>query len=217
VSWIWYYGSALIGLGHLLSPRFARLLFASGFSADMDAASSSHPDLDPLWSCERVQFLHDDTSIRRIDQVFFLAERPLALRHLRVCQHNRSELLNCGRCTKCLRTMVSLRLAGASDRATTFPPLDLDLLASTKVHLPKMRLFVEENLAAAEARGDDPELIRALRASLAIPPALRARLVGRRAYSVARRKLRNGLRRARRVLLGTTARRRHGRPEGGDK
>ena len=73
----------------------------------------SHPALDPLWSTEAVEVVHDGAETRRVDKVAALAASPLALRYLRVCWENRGGAYNCGRCGKCMRTMVDLDLAGA--------------------------------------------------------------------------------------------------------
>lgn len=91
-----------------------------------------------------------------------LAHAPVALASLRVCVR-RSER-NCGRCEKCLRTMVELHLAGALDSCTEFEqPLDLAAVASTslKVTGAKRRHWERAQLALG-----DRELDRRLAAAI---------------------------------------------------
>ena len=92
---------------------------------------------------------------------------PVALEHLRVCWENLEGAYNCGRCEKCIRTMVNLTVAGALDRCQTFDrELDLFEIAHLPIHDANDRTFVEENCEALAARGGDPELLRALETSL---------------------------------------------------
>src|SRR2546423_480346 len=79
------------------------------------------PLLDPLFSTERVEVVHDSILRGRNQKIDYLAgERPEALRVLKVCyQENRPD--NCGRCRKCLLTMAALAAAGALRAAEQVP------------------------------------------------------------------------------------------------
>jgi hypothetical protein len=60
----------------------------------------------------------------RYEKTRLISEWDLALRHLRVCNRTEeytSEQLNCGRCEKCVRTMLGLLAIGALWKATAFP------------------------------------------------------------------------------------------------
>jgi hypothetical protein len=85
--------------------------------------------LDPLFSTEAVSLEPDSVAPSRVEKGLWLArERPDLLAELKVCFHeNRPD--NCGRCSKCLVTMVSLEAAGALELAEEFPPLDGEALA----------------------------------------------------------------------------------------
>jgi len=88
---------------------------------------------------------------------------------LRVCYKNTKGTYNCGTCDKCLRTMTNLYIAGALEKAETFPhQLDLDLIAKTPTINDEHGgpIFHNENLAALEARKLNPGLQKAIRASL---------------------------------------------------
>jgi hypothetical protein len=87
---------------------------------------------------------------------------------LRVCFQQGGEGLNCGRCPKCVRTMVGLRAIGGAGRCRTLPAeFSLREMSSGKIRTRRSLTFVKENLAAVEARGTDPDLTVALRRLLA--------------------------------------------------
>jgi hypothetical protein len=168
VSWRLYHGAALASVALLLAPRFHRVLIpASQSYADLFPLGS-HPLVDPLWSTEDTELVHDGCEATRSERVARIAQSATALRWLRVCSEEAGEGDNCGRCEKCLRTMIGLRIAGALPRCAGFPqPLDLDAVTGMDVGNVHRRAFAEDNLRAAEARGDDPALAGALRACLA--------------------------------------------------
>ena len=90
--------------------------------------NGSHPALDQLWSSERVEIVHDGAELSRFQKIGRLtADRDL-LDSLRVCWKNVGDAYNCGRCEKCLRTMVGLTLFGIPEGAAPFPPLEHGVL-----------------------------------------------------------------------------------------
>jgi hypothetical protein len=112
--------------------------------------SPTHPITDPLWSNERTDFVHDG-AVRRSDKLRAIASCKEALEVLRPCWAN--EQYNCGKCSKCLRTMTSARLLR----------IDLPSLPRLKSTLPIWRLqvagiddlaYFRENLALARRIGD---------------------------------------------------------------
>jgi hypothetical protein len=117
--------------------------------------------LDPLWSTEAVELVHDAVESRRVDKVRAVSGSGAALRVLRVCLAN-THRYKCGRCEKCLRTLVTLRLLGVE--APTFPPLDVGLVRKMPLHVEALS-FLAENLDLAAERGD-AEIAAALRAAL---------------------------------------------------
>lgn len=102
-----------------------------------------------------------------MDKIHRLAQHAIALQHLRLCLDNPAGVYNCGLCTKCLRTMVNLRVAGALERCPTFAaPLDLERVAHIDSHTKNGREFLLENLEALEGTSRDPELAQAPQAAL---------------------------------------------------
>jgi hypothetical protein len=115
------HGATLASLALALSRLFHTVFIASGSSYFELHPWGSHPAIDPLWSTESLEIVHDGAEADRAYKLEYLTQSPLALAHLRVCWKNPGGAYNCGRCEKCLRTMAALEVAGVLDRAATFP------------------------------------------------------------------------------------------------
>lgn len=166
VNWYLYHGAALAAVGLLLSSRFRKMFIAASRTYADLIPIGSHPLLDPLWSTETLEFVHDGCEATRIEKAAAIASDNIALKHLRVCWENRSGAYNCGQCEKCLRTMACLRTIGVLQRCSTFEsPLNLKALAHIDVEWTH-RTHFEKNLEVLEKSGADPELAGALRRCL---------------------------------------------------
>jgi hypothetical protein len=184
------HGAAIATIGHLLAPAFERLYIASSVHFRDLFPWGTHPLLDPLWSSELLEFVHHGCGARRIEKVEYLAGFDAALNNLRVChwglglEFDRNGAYNCGRCEKCIRTMISLEAAGKLSQSKSFDrPLrsrSVGSMTATK----EILAFFHENLEALRRRGARPDVQRALELCLNRPWHDRAR---RRARSVLRR------------------------------
>lgn len=169
--WEDYYGAGMASVAHLLSARFSKMYFAAAQTyADLDP-SGVHPLLDPLWSSEAVEIVHDGAEFGRIQKAARLGANPVAMKYLRVCwqtpAHSWRGKYNCGQCTKCIRTQVNLHLAGVLDRCQTLPhEIDLDAVRRLPTANPHQHAYALENLREAERQNADPDLILALQQSL---------------------------------------------------
>jgi hypothetical protein len=122
LSWDYIHGGCLAAAGLFLRRAFRQIYIPSTFSVEEQVPWGSCLALDGHWSTENTTFVHDGVEATRIDKVIWqIAESPLALEHLRVCYENVRGSYNCGHCDKCLRTMISLYVAGALERSKTFP------------------------------------------------------------------------------------------------
>lgn len=166
MPWAFYHGAALCGVGHLLSGAIGRLFIAASYTFRHLTAWGSHPLLDREWSTSRLDVVHHGCDATRVAKAAVVAGSDAAMAALRVCLVNRGGHYNCGECRKCLRTLVNFRIAGALDRCRTFArPLDLTRVRRGAGGAVE-GAFLEENLDAARARGDDPHLVHALTIAL---------------------------------------------------
>lgn len=164
-NWAVYHGAALAAVGHALAGRFHTIHVPATLTYAHLVPLGSHPLLDPLWSSETMEIRHDGAEASRIDKLERIADEPAARRWLRVCWENRGGAYNCGRCEKCLRTMVALRSLDRLDDFETLPHV-IDEGAIRAVTLPEVRYTWEASLARLEVSGHDPGLARALRRRL---------------------------------------------------
>jgi hypothetical protein len=164
VSWEEYHGSALATIALLLAPHFSRVLIpATNSYADL-VPLGSHPLLDPLWSTERVEIVHDGADASRIEKLHTAAGHPAGRAHLQVCWEHANQRYNCGICEKCIRTGVAVRLAGLDG---AFP----DLPAPTIRQVARVRLagrgLAWKDLDAVARASDQRALSWAIRAARA--------------------------------------------------
>jgi len=183
--WGLAHGSAMASIGHLLGQHFRRIYIAASLDLPNQIHWGTHPQLDPCWSSETLEFIHDGSDTRRIDKVARLAQEDIALQTLRVCIYPPGEKLNCGRCEKCVRTMIALRAVNALERCPTFAAR-LELSQVYRLYLaedPLHQAFVAENLARLEQTGADPALAAALRRVQQVPrPIKRLLRLARRGH-----------------------------------
>jgi hypothetical protein len=169
VPWLHSHVAGLASIGHLLSPYFRRIYIPGTHThGDTDQFPWwSHPSLDPLWSTEALEFIHDGCEATRIQKAALIAQSDVALKSLRVCFESANNAYNCGYCEKCIRTMINLHIVGALDQCTTFNTrLDPKRISRLLIANRGVRVFVEENLKALENRPADRELFNALRRAL---------------------------------------------------
>jgi hypothetical protein len=164
LSWsMYYHGAGLASIGLSLAAGFRRILIPSTHSFRHLFAWGSHPLLDPLWSTERTEIVHDGCEVTRVDKTAMIVDDQFALDHLRVCLRNRGGPGNCGRCKKCIRTMVTLDALGVLSRAKTFPPrLPEGFDQLLPVATDNDRAFVEEIISYLEEHGTNDNLAKTL-------------------------------------------------------
>jgi hypothetical protein len=165
------HGAALASVGHVLSPFFKRIFIATSHTYDDLSPWGTHPLLDPLWSTEKLEFIHDGCEATRIDKVALLSQFDIALQFLRVCLSPRlNGAYNCGHCEKCLRTMINLYIVGALDRCATFNlPLPIKRISKLIILDPEALSAARVNLKALEKGNGDKRLGRTLRRILNRP------------------------------------------------
>lgn len=174
------HGAGIAFMGHSLSGGFGHMVVPADQSYSIAGASGSNPLINPLFASDRLAFDYHGLEAGRPGKVARLAaERPDLLPYLKVCFMENSPA-NCGRCRKCLVTMIALQSAGALERASLFPDeIDLEILRAIRIDEMTLRFFFAESL---ERLGDSERdrLVRAgvehvLRRSARPTPLARAR------------------------------------------
>jgi hypothetical protein len=144
----------LLGFEHVFIP--------AAVSYAQLAPLGSHPLTDPLWSTEGTSIIHDGCEHERSQKLKVVSDNPGVLENLMVCFNDMNR--NCGKCTKCLRTMTALRLHKV--HAAPFPQQALpDEVRKAGILDDLEMIFFKEHLALA-MRSGDKEMERALMESI---------------------------------------------------
>lgn len=159
VEWEAYCASATAAVALFLAPHFERVLIASDADHETQLPIATGRMIDHLWSTEQLEIADDGGRLNREQRLRRIAGHPLVRRTLRVCWENRDGAYNCGRCRKCLLTMVSLEARGLLASMPTFPELDLGLLSELEIWRPLSLALWEDALDTARDAGR-PDLER---------------------------------------------------------
>lgn len=159
------FGSSLAAVGLCMQSTLDKIIIPSGANYAQLRPWGSHPLTDPLWATENTTFIHDGCEANRMGKIKAISKSELALSRLRVCYDNVAGRYNCCICEKCLRTMLSLKLCGALEKATSFDlPLNLNLFKKIKV--PKHNIIYFRDILDEAEKIGNRELISAIKIAL---------------------------------------------------
>ena len=168
LAWRWGQAGALSAIALLLGDDFRRFLIAAGAPNSAVVAypdweaGHAHPLLMPMFSTARCELVIDGGALDRHRKVKRVVRSPLALETLRVCWASHEPAYNCGRCAKCVRTMVELASVGALGSCPTFPALDPETLVKIPTLFPHETFVLEEGHRRLVEAGAEPEVLAAL-------------------------------------------------------
>lgn len=150
------HGAAITGFASLLSDSHGTLYLPASYAYADLYPWGSHPLVDPKWSTDALEVVHEGAGAGRVEKTRAIAHDPSAQRHLRVC-FQRDGSYNCGHCKKCVRTKTALELEGVLGAFATFPEgLQIEEIAQLGAKSESDYIFAKENLAFARAaRRDD--------------------------------------------------------------
>jgi hypothetical protein len=123
-----FMGAALSAVAHAFSKRLTVVSINSCQDIPNIIPYSSHPLLNPKYSSSDLRILHEGITLSRFEKTKLIAEWDIAVQRIRVCnkiEHYKPGMLNCGKCEKCLRTMLTLMALGVLEQAHTFPNTDI--------------------------------------------------------------------------------------------
>jgi hypothetical protein len=193
VDWADLFGAGLSSVAHCLGGGVGAVVIPSSADYATQGPCGSSPLLDPLFSTERVQVEHGTIAYERTEKVAALfAQRPDLVPHLKVCARING-VDNCGRCMKCLWTMVCLEATGALPAAKSFPNrIPVELVRQLRLPFYPLRIWWLQALLALPPDDRMRDLRAAIEECLyrSARPALRER--ARAAIERVRCKLQRG-------------------------
>lgn len=163
--------------GAFLAPLIASpgyvgdaLMASAGEGGPTQSPHGSHPMLDVEYSTGAVQVHHVQPQVGRTDKLRMIAGWEPAFDTLQVCHGwlaPSPDAVNCGRCEKCMRTMIGLLVCDALPKFTTFPHDDVtpEMIDEIKIQARYDYLTVPEVIDGLERIGRD-DLVRAIQAQV---------------------------------------------------
>jgi hypothetical protein len=169
--WIYqFHPAALASVAHAFSQRLTAVSVASSFCLSNLALGATHPLIEPNYSSMNLRIRHEGILYSRLDKVRLLSDWQVALENLRVCTQNPPGMLNCGKCEKCLRTMLELLALNSLEKATAFPSQDVspEMLAHIRLSHSYEDMWYAELIPflTAQGRHDLIEVIQEKRVAL---------------------------------------------------
>jgi len=150
-----FFGAVLAAVVHAFSPRIDLAWLASSYDIPHLHPCGSHPLLDPEYSSADLQIRHRDVGLSRMEKLRIVADWDVAFQNFRVCLANVPDKLNCGRCEKCVRTMLELEALGLLDQTQAFQEnaVDAAWLDAFSITIRVREPFYEELIEPLKARG----------------------------------------------------------------
>jgi hypothetical protein len=126
----WQHASLLAAIAHAASTRIHRCIIAPDYSVEhIPHPHGSHPWLNSYFGADFLAIITGDMEqFSRVEKIRFLSAQPGVLNALRVCWDSPAipeGHLNCGRCLKCVRTMLAFMACGQLAQTTAFPSNDV--------------------------------------------------------------------------------------------
>ena len=150
-----FFGAVLAAAVHSLSARINLAWLASSYDIPHLHPCGSHPLLDPEYSSHDLAIRHRDVNLSRMQKLEIVADWDTAFHHFRVCLANVPDKLNCGRCEKCVRTMLELEALGLLDKTRAFEDdrVEPEWLDAFRITIRVRDPFYRELVAPLRRRG----------------------------------------------------------------
>lgn len=148
----WQFASLLAAIAHAAGHRLSQIIIASDNVIEYVQRHGSHPWLNSYYSSDTLRLSTGDSEqFTRLQRVRIVVEHGQSFKALRVCfamDKIPQGKLNCGTCSKCVRTMLELVACGAPQAAVSAfsaRGVTLDLLKkSTRIDYRQFVEYYEE-------------------------------------------------------------------------
>ncbi len=150
-----FFGAVLAFVAHTFAPILNLVYIASSYDIPNLVPCGSHPMLDPEYSSFDVRIRHTGVAFSRLDKLRIVANWDAALQNIRVCLANVQDRLNCGKCEKCVRTMIGLIAVDALHKTSAFVEDNVspELLDNFSIIIRHREPFYTEMLEPLRKRG----------------------------------------------------------------
>lgn len=156
------FSSLLMACIHAFAPIFGRFYISghASWSYEDLLPMGSHPLLDNMLSSDQLQIIHECSKKGRSGKIQYICDNNEVKNYLRVCfgpyefEKSTGKPLNCGKCEKCVRTVMVLDILDRRSEINTFP-LDVPISEYQRPELLAhiMTIFLKETLELAKSAG----------------------------------------------------------------
>ena len=113
LDWNHTFGTALASCLNNFKKLYSKGIISGTFSYKFNRyGRGSNPIIDPLLSSSSFEILHDGAKYYRDKKVFGISKWNQGVNNLRVCFSGKQKHINCGKCEKCIRTMMIFEAHG---------------------------------------------------------------------------------------------------------
>lgn len=150
-----FFGAVLAAVAHAFDSRLNMVFIASSYDITHLHPCGSHPLLDPVYSSYNLRIVHRDLALSRMEKLQIVASWDAAFQHLRVCLANVPDRLNCGKCEKCVRTMLEFLAINKLHKTAAFEKNDVlpELLSAFSIRIRDREPFYQEILPHLNNQG----------------------------------------------------------------
>lgn len=156
----WQFASLLSAIAHTASSRIHRCIITPDNVLEyIEHPHGSHPWLNSYFGADFLEIITGDMEqFSRLERIRLLTQWPGALDSLRVCWDTGAipnGHLNCGRCAKCIRTMLEFLVCGQLTHTQAFPrnAVTPDMLKSVHIRSNVEVEYFVELISPLEAMG----------------------------------------------------------------
>lgn len=156
LNWSDAWGTQIVCGLYLFAGRYDTALTANDMPYQwMGMPWASHPVTNPLLGSKGFTVIDDGGEFSRSEKAKLIAQWPEAMRHLHVCfgVSHPGTYKNCCTCEKCLRTILSFRIAGCARPETFLHDPSDDEIRRVRLQLVTRIMRWEQLARGAEAAG----------------------------------------------------------------
>ncbi len=162
LDWEDAFGTAVGSCLMLLQSGYRTGLIASSFPYQaLSLPYGSNPITDWMLSSNAFKIVHDAAAFPRLEKMREIVNWPEALSSLRVCWQGSQGDRNCGRCEKCVRTILNFRILGVGLPECFEEDITDDQIRNIRVTAGPLT-EMERVLAAAQLAGISDSWVQAL-------------------------------------------------------
>lgn len=159
VGWEMAHGGGLASVGLFFKLLLQKMYISSSDSYLDKVPYGTHPVLDRLWSTEGLSFIPYGTEYNRIEKMKYIVGDEFVQNSLRVCWVRSENTYNCGKCRKCVTSMMLLEMLGFRKLFTVFPERISYEVLDTMVE-PFHRIYIWEHLLKFFKKNSSETLVR---------------------------------------------------------